>query len=198
MSLITSTKNGVPRPGPEGANFYVVPMSGPDLKKIARAITKVDYLRDAKGAIIFNQLGAAVPQFDMDEDRIVAEALKRCPRIDHVKEGQLDGDGNIVEETLFIDPMATEKDLPAGTIIDPQLIRGILELLVKVEREVPIAPTADDKPADDKPAAAELADGETPKPKTRPAAVTQLIAEWLLGESADLGLKHLKEAQKNS
>lgn len=195
MALV-NTKGGVPRRGPDGMLFYIVPASGSEIKKLARVIAKIDYLRDAKGAIIFNQNGAAVPNFDTDEDQTVAEALKRCPRIDQVKEGQLDEDGKIINETLVIDPVAAEQGLPAGTVKDPAVIRGILELAVSVERKVPIEPPAD---AIDEIKSYETgADGKPTKPTTRTVKFTQLIAEWLLGEAADIGLAHLKEQQKNS
>jgi hypothetical protein len=182
---------GVPRPGPDGMVFHVVPLTGVELKKLARLITKIDYIKDRKGNYVFNQAGNAVPQFDVDEDATVAKALEKCPRIDKVMGSVTDEEGAIIGETLLIDAMAKERGLHDGTVVDPIIIVRVLSLLCEVEREAdpPAAPpaTADGKPAAD-------ADQEKPKPQK----AQMMVAEWLLGEAADIAQTRVKVQRKNS
>jgi hypothetical protein len=200
-------KAPIPRRGPVMGVFHVVPMSGPELKKLARKITVVSYVKD-RGKTIFNKAGKAVPQFDIDEDAIIAAALARCPRIDDWSDPvwATDGSGKAVGWTPTLDPEAQAKDLPAGTLISEGARREALEMLVDVEREVDAdEPSGDDEEPDDEPDEEPEASGDTPTAEAEPTPppkkkvkVTMMHAEWVLGESAELGQARAVEEVKNS
>jgi hypothetical protein len=190
MAFNRNRATPVPRPGPAGGVFYVVPMGGSELKKLARKMTVITYVKD-KGKTIFNQKGQAVPQFDTDEDVIVAEATKRCPRIENATEAVYDAEGKVIGETPIVDPRAQAAGFPDGTIIDAVIIAEIMALLVDVEREVEVEVKDEEEDSGDtKPET--TAESDTPtaeaKPKKkRKVKVTMMHAEWLLGESAEIG-----------
>src|SRR5207244_4472257 len=133
----------------------------------------------------------AVPTFDTDEDVLCVEARKRCPRIDEAAEPIYDSSGALVGETPIVDPKAKEAGLPDGTIIDPAIIEDVMGLLVVVEREVDDEPPTDEE--SEKPPAS-----TTEKQPKKKGKITMMHAEWLLGESAELGQAKEAEELKNS
>lgn len=193
----------VPTPNPADDGIYhLIPMPGDLLNRLAKRMTIITYLSDSKGKVIFNQKGKPIPQFEKNDDAIIDEAMKWCPKISNV--GVIEADGTIVPvvdqegRAALVAKGASPEDaahaVPAGTIVGDELRRQIFREYMELEVDV----AEGEKPEGD---AGDHATGSEPQgdkavPKKRKVAM--LVAEWVINTSSELGQAKKQEAEKNS
>jgi hypothetical protein len=211
--LFTGSGTAIPRPCPIGGIFHIIPISGAQLNRVLKSITRITYLTDGKGKTVFVKEGNGrrpIQKNEKNTEAMIEEALQLCSRIDEVEELDVDSAGNVTGSHAYVDAEAKAQDLPDGTIVSKEIRRAMLSVMISVpspaSKKTAAAEESLPVPEDEAPAATEVAgeqetivaddvDNDAAKASDE---LTLLCAEWVLNEALELGEAQKVKAEKNS